>query len=70
MFLYITHNYPYQICIEKNPAIMPIGIFFLFLGVLRVKMNTSNANVPESIALEHYTSVLLDMLSRNALKIK
>ena len=30
MFLHITHNYPYQICIEKNAAIMPFGIFFLF----------------------------------------
>ena len=30
MFLHITHNYPYQICIEKSPAIMPFGIFFLY----------------------------------------
>ena len=31
MFLHITHNYPYQICIEKTPDIMPFGIFFLLL---------------------------------------
>ena len=28
IFLHITHNNPYQICI-KIPAIMPFGIFFL-----------------------------------------
>ena len=33
MFLHITHNYTYQICIKNKPAIMPFGIFFLFLYV-------------------------------------
>ena len=35
MLLHITYNYPYQICIQKTRLLMPFGIFFLFISVLK-----------------------------------
>ena len=38
MFLYITHNYPYQICIEK-PSYIAFVLFFLLAYVLGAQRN-------------------------------
>ena len=67
MFLHIAHNYPYQICIKTNLAIMPFGIFFLFIQIGFVFqfdkfITTVNRNLVDSnmfirslvLSLEHF----------------